>query len=444
VDVATETPAPLPPETLVVPSATPQLYIVREGDTLTGIALEFGVTVEDIMTANALTSDAINSDQQLIIPVGQSVTSAPATILADTASPDPSRYQLVSGDTLESIAVSRGVTVNDLRAANVMVGDLLLPGQFITIPLSGNPVVPPPWKFSTTSGEFRLGYPLALETDRFTLHYQPDTFPAQDPNALAQMEMNGLTFLESFTGLSLQDGYDLYVAGSNFESPNRPLRGITYSSSLKTFFLHDGTGDVDDQQYIATHELTHLFMWNTLGSPSSTMLSEGTAVYAGMEMINASDHMPIETFCAAYLQAGALPKVSSTSLSFLGHISDLQNYYASGCFVQYLVDTYGMDSLKLVYHSGNYVGVYGKNITTLESDWRDHLATVQIPVEINPTELVASVRDLENNYSSFFNSFAGTPKQIDAYRELDNARIALLRGHLTEMHDFLNAFQEIR
>ena len=153
--------------------------------------------------------------------------------------------------------------------------------------------------------------------------------------------------------------------------------------------------------------------------------------------------MPIATFCAAYLQAGALPDVSG-SLSYLGHISDLQNYYSAGCFVKYLVDTYGMESLQLVYHGGDYAGVYGKDIYDLESDWRIHLATVPVPDGMNPTELVGSVRDLELSYKSFFSSFTGGSTQREAYRELDKARIALLQGNLIEMHSFLNQFSEVR
>ncbi len=446
ISTATVTFTPLPQPSPTLPSPTPQVYIVKQNDTLTSIASEFGVTVDEIKTANALTSDLIFLDQPLLIPVSQSVVAPPPPALTDTlavnAAPNATRYQVEIGDTLESIAAGHGLTPSDLRAANAMIGDALIIGQFIAIP-SEAPVALPAWKFSIVNGDFNQGYPLTLDTERFTLHYQPGTFPAQDPDAPAQLELNGLNFLESFTGLRLDSKYDVYVAGANFESPQRALRGITFSSALKTFFLHDGAGNSDDQQYIATHELTHLFLWNTLGSPSSTMLSEGTAVYIGMEMIKDSEHLPIETFCAAYLQAGALPAISG-SVSFLGHIFDLQNYYSAGCFVKYLADTYGMDSLKAAYHSGDYAGVYGKNLSSLESDWRIHLAAVPIPEGLNPVELVSSVSDLGKSYESFFSGFTGSPIQREAYRELDKARIALLQGNLIQMRNSLNAFEAIR
>ncbi len=58
--------SPLPTPT---PSPTPRIYIVQSGDTLGGIALQFGVTVEAIVTRNGL-EDArmIRTGQKLIIP----------------------------------------------------------------------------------------------------------------------------------------------------------------------------------------------------------------------------------------------------------------------------------------------------------------------------------------------------------------------------------------
>lgn len=452
IEIAIET-VTATPTIVVIPSPqqisegqtpTPQLYVVQQGDTLYSIALLFGVTVDAIKVANGLSSDLIVIDQQLSIPLVNTNLSTPPfpTKYSIEVTPDPSRYQVRTSDTLESIATDHGLTVADLRNANSMVGDTLFIGQHISIP-SGNSIFRSQWKFSSSDGELSQEYPLTYDTDRFILHYQPQTFPAQDPVILAQLELNGLTFLESLTGLKLEDKYDVYVAGTNFGPPDRALRGRSTSVLLRTFFLHDGTGNPDDQQYIATHELTHLFMWNTVGSPSSILISEGMAVYSGMEKINSSEHMPLDTFCTAYYHADALPVISNSSLSYFGHILDLQNYYAAGCFVEYLVESYGIEPLKLIYHSGDYEGVYGKSLNELENDWRNHFGTLLLPELLDPIELVNAVKDLENTYDTFFSTFSGTPAQLDAYRELDRARIALLQGNLLEMRNSLDSFEKI-
>ena len=54
----------------LIPSPTPSgLYRVQAGDTLSGLAEEFGTTVEELMAANGLTdANALQAGQALIIP----------------------------------------------------------------------------------------------------------------------------------------------------------------------------------------------------------------------------------------------------------------------------------------------------------------------------------------------------------------------------------------
>ena len=79
---ATATPTPSPTQSSGVE------YTVVEGDTLSGIAQLFGVTVEDIVVANGLADPtAISVGQVLIIPVnGVVITPTP---VAPTPPPDP-------------------------------------------------------------------------------------------------------------------------------------------------------------------------------------------------------------------------------------------------------------------------------------------------------------------------------------------------------------------
>ena len=64
----------LPPQAAAVipsPKPTTTTYIVQAGDSLSGIAFQFDVTVEDIMRANGLTdADLLFVGQELIIPIG--------------------------------------------------------------------------------------------------------------------------------------------------------------------------------------------------------------------------------------------------------------------------------------------------------------------------------------------------------------------------------------
>ncbi len=61
----TRTHTPIPPPT---PSPASVKYTVKPGDTLLGIALKYGVTVDAIKQANGLASDTIRAGDELIIP----------------------------------------------------------------------------------------------------------------------------------------------------------------------------------------------------------------------------------------------------------------------------------------------------------------------------------------------------------------------------------------
>ena len=66
--VVTATPGPPPAPTVGVQ----QRYVVREGDTLSGIAARFSVTEDAILDANDLTEpDRIFVGQELIVPAAQ-------------------------------------------------------------------------------------------------------------------------------------------------------------------------------------------------------------------------------------------------------------------------------------------------------------------------------------------------------------------------------------
>jgi N-acetylmuramoyl-L-alanine amidase len=78
-----EEPTPEPAPTLAVVTATPgpppvptpgeqQRYVVREGDTLSGIAARFGVPEDAILDANPLSDrDRLLVGQELVIPPAQ-------------------------------------------------------------------------------------------------------------------------------------------------------------------------------------------------------------------------------------------------------------------------------------------------------------------------------------------------------------------------------------
>jgi LysM repeat protein len=78
---AGESPAPsqavesIVPSPTVPPAPTPQVYVVKSGDTMSKIAKKFGVTIDELIAANENTikdPDKISIGDQVIIPVPES------------------------------------------------------------------------------------------------------------------------------------------------------------------------------------------------------------------------------------------------------------------------------------------------------------------------------------------------------------------------------------
>jgi len=116
---ATATPVPT---ATTAPSTGGFDYVVKTGDTLWGLALRFGTTVEAIKTANSLSSDTIYKGDTLTIPG----TPGAGTTVTHVVQP---------GENLFRIALKYGTTVEAIAATNGIVNpNVVYVGQQLTIP----------------------------------------------------------------------------------------------------------------------------------------------------------------------------------------------------------------------------------------------------------------------------------------------------------------------
>ena len=104
-------------------SSIPRVHVVQDGENLTIIATNFGVTVEDILAINNLANgDMLAVGQELIIPGG----TGEAIATAHTVAP---------GDSLAGIAAGFNTTVADVIATNRLIGTdpPLIVGQTVPV-----------------------------------------------------------------------------------------------------------------------------------------------------------------------------------------------------------------------------------------------------------------------------------------------------------------------
>lgn len=111
------------PEATQYTGAT-QRHVVKRGETLSGIAAHYGVSMTTLRSLNTLKRDGVWVGQRLKVPAGGSVAKSPA------------RHKVVRGDSLIAIAAHYGVSPQAIQQANKMKSQNVMLGQTLTIPAS--------------------------------------------------------------------------------------------------------------------------------------------------------------------------------------------------------------------------------------------------------------------------------------------------------------------
>jgi LysM repeat protein len=433
-------PTPVLAPTLA-PTVAETIHTVQAGETLIGIAAQYNVSVQAILDANDLTMDTVLKEgQTLIVPL----------------TPDDRGvwHEVQFGETLISIAESYNVEPEAVQKANGLSDmDSIYVGQRLYIPLPQAAEVPSPevtaaetatpddllqdgpmmsdWPRSIHEGALDSNYPLTVEHARFTLHYQPGTYPEQHLEEAVQLVANALAHVEAKLNVQLEGTFDVYVAGTLYAAPDGHLRGRSRSLDRRAFFLFDGSGTREENAYLITHELTHLISWNTWGAPSSVMLSEGLATYTGQDVLEGGGFMPYDQLCLGAYAGGTLPSVSAIEKDFqmfLGHNRHRFNYFGSACFVGYLIDTYGLEAMSELYNTSAYYNLYGDSLAGLDAEWQASLAARQSELTIAPDLLVEYTEEWVKASNYVYKNYNGSVTMHRAYTAVDRARIALWQG----------------
>jgi LysM repeat protein len=123
------------------PTPTPVIYTVKRGDTVNLIAARYGISVRDLMAFNAMTSDLIQVNQKLTIPLGD-VPRGPDGLPVPTPTPTPrSAIYLVvvrAGDTIETLAKRLGSSVEAIVNFNdhlLNADTIIRPGEQVIVPV---------------------------------------------------------------------------------------------------------------------------------------------------------------------------------------------------------------------------------------------------------------------------------------------------------------------
>jgi LysM repeat protein len=118
----------------------PVTHVVRSGDTLSGIASKYGVSVKDLQSWNKLSGSTILVGQKLVVKGGtaaaaSSASSSSSASKSSSSSKKPKTisYTVRRGDTLGAIAERYGCSISDLKSWNGLKGSTIYVGQKLVI-----------------------------------------------------------------------------------------------------------------------------------------------------------------------------------------------------------------------------------------------------------------------------------------------------------------------
>jgi LysM repeat protein len=167
-------------------------YVIISGDTLTGVAARFGLSINELLASNAEITDPdrIITGQVINIPSAAAPPSGPIPGGGNTE-PKSQSYLIAPGDTLTAIAARFGISIDEIMAVNRQITDRdkIIAGETLTIPIAaapptGTPTVPTP---PVTYASLPRGMPDTRglsEQEKFALYTKYFKVQGIDLNAL--------------------------------------------------------------------------------------------------------------------------------------------------------------------------------------------------------------------------------------------------------------------
>lgn len=128
------------------PAGTGDVIEVRPGDTLYGLSRRHGVSVNELMRVNGLTSSSLQPGQRLTVPSGvqpsapqydapRVATAQPSHPAADAPADWTGSYTVQPGDSLYAIARQNGISLTDLERYNGIADSRrVMPGTVLRLP----------------------------------------------------------------------------------------------------------------------------------------------------------------------------------------------------------------------------------------------------------------------------------------------------------------------
>lgn len=225
-------------------------------------------------------------------------------------------------------------------------------------------------------GKWREQYPLSAPT--------PITVPTSPPASTGSADLtfvvdDGLQVDEAGTRDALRVVSEAFGSGPKGQisvvytiDPDCALHGVTHPEDHTVQTMTCNAFSTGRAISIMAHEFVHQLAYDRYGTAGTDLaLAEGVATWgARAYWLGNGDFRN-------YMRTVGVQYPLTQSYEGLGYGAQNAMYYQWASFVEFLIGTYGREKFDQVYVSGkgapgsaDYQGVYNKNISTLENEWK--------------------------------------------------------------------------
>lgn len=195
-----------PTGSLAVATSTPTSYRVVSGDTVSSIAVRYGLSTASVLALNGLGWKSLIFPGQVLLLTKTPATSPPASAPPTSSPPQATNhvaYTIARGDTISAIASRFGVSTQTVLTANTLGwSTIIYPGQKIVIPGAASPTIAPP----TTTPSAPVVTPPVVEVEPVVDVTPVPPAPTPQPQNTSYLIKSGdtITGISATFGVSVQ------------------------------------------------------------------------------------------------------------------------------------------------------------------------------------------------------------------------------------------------
>ncbi|OTN75127.1 hypothetical protein A5886_000197 [Enterococcus sp. 8G7_MSG3316] len=234
-------------------------YTVVSGDSVWSVANKYGISMDQLRSANNIQNDFIYPGQTLAVSGSTNTATSSTTVSlvnknATTAASATGSYTVVSGDSVWSVANKYGISMDQLRSANNIQNDFIYPGQTLSVSSSSSTTS----TASTSNTTSTANTTTTSSKGTYTVVSGDSVWSIANKNNIS---MDQLRSINNIQNDFVYPGQQLSITGASTTSTSSSTTSTTASAGTYTVASGDSVWGIANQFGISTDQF---IQWNNI------------------------------------------------------------------------------------------------------------------------------------------------------------------------------------